>query len=82
MQMKERLALLRQNLQAAAQASEAARKELARLRAMAEDLKNLGDNTNARIEVAVVAHAGCVLRLADMEPDVLTEPRLKMRLGK
>lgn len=81
-QMKDRLDLLRQNQQAAAQASETARKELARLRGLTEELKNLGDNANAKIQVAVVAHAGTVLRLANMEPEILNAPRLKMKLGK
>jgi uncharacterized protein (DUF342 family) len=81
-QMKNRLNLLKQNQQAAAQASEAARKELARLRDMAQDLRNLGDNVDARLEVSVVAYAGTVLRLADTEPEMLTEPRLKITLGK
>ena len=81
-QMKIRLDLLRQNQQAASQASEAARKELARLRDISQDLRNLGDDVSARLEVAVVAYQGTVLHLANQEPEVLATPRLKVHLGK
>ncbi len=60
---------------------EHSRKQLARQRQLVSDLTNLGDNDKAAVKVGVVAHSGVVARLADIEPEVLNEPRLQYRLG-
>jgi serine/threonine protein kinase/uncharacterized protein (DUF342 family) len=60
---------------------EHSRKQLARQRKLVSDLTNLGDNDKAAVKVGVVAHSGVVARLADIEPEVLNEPRLQYRLG-
>jgi uncharacterized protein (DUF342 family) len=60
---------------------EHSRKQLARQRKLVSDLTDLGDNDKATVQVGVVAHAGVVARLADIEPEVLSEPRLHYRLG-
>ncbi len=63
------------------QDGEASRRQLARQRKLVNDLTNLGDNAKAIVNVGVVAHPGVVARLADIEPHLLTEPRLQYRLG-
>ncbi len=60
---------------------EVSRKNLARQRRLVSDLTGLGDNDKATVKVGIVAHAGVVARLADIEPEVLAEPRLQYRLG-
>ena len=63
------------------QDGEASRRQLARQRKLVNDLTNLGDNAKAMVRVGVVAHPGVVARLADIDPQLLTEPRLQYRLG-
>lgn len=60
---------------------EQSRQQLAEQRRLVRDLTNLGDNDKAVVRVGVVAHAGVVARLADIEPEALQEPRLQYRLG-
>ena len=60
---------------------EHSRKQLAQQRRLVSDLTNLGENDKAVVKVGVVAHAGVVARLADIEPEVLSEPRLQYHLG-
>lgn len=64
-----------------AEGGEHSRKQLARQRKLVTDLTGLGLNDQAAVSVGVVAHSGVVARLADIEPEVLNEPRLQYRLG-
>ncbi len=61
-------------------AAEEHRKALEKRRAASDRLRKLGDNTEARVSVKVVAHKGVVARLADIEPEVLGESRLRYTL--
>jgi serine/threonine-protein kinase len=79
--MENRRIDIARNQQLAAQAAENSRRELARLRSLASDLKGLGNNDHAALNVRVVAHPGTVLRLADIEPERLSAPRLQARMG-
>jgi serine/threonine protein kinase len=65
-----------------AQASEAAREQLAKQRSLINEAKTLGDNPDAVVTVGKIAHAGVVARLADIDPEILNNPRLQYRLGK
>ncbi len=61
-------------------AAEEHRKALEKRRAASDRLRKLGDNTEARVSVKVVAHKGVVARLADVEPEVLGEAKLRYTL--
>jgi DNA-directed RNA polymerase subunit F len=65
-----------------AEDGEHARQQLAHQRRLVNDLTTLGDNDRAAVQVGVVAHAGVVVRLADIEPETLSEPRLHYTLGR
>ncbi len=77
---RERLERLIATHDLAIKRTEVARGELVRQRQMANDLTAKGDNAQASLKVRVVAHAGAVLKVADMEPEVLSSPRLKFTL--
>ena len=64
-----------------AEDGEHSRKQLAHQRKLVSDLTGLGQNDKAAVKVGVVAHSGVVARLADIEPEVLKEPRLQYHLG-
>jgi serine/threonine protein kinase len=79
--MRGRLLSLEQSRLSVSAAAECVRLNLAKSREITSQLSGLGDDASARVMVSVVAHAGVVARLADVEPEVLSAPRLKYRLG-
>jgi hypothetical protein len=78
---QSRLDQLDRNRKVLSLASEESRKQLAQSRDLTRELKGLGDNAVAAVQVKTVAHPGVVARLADVEPQTLNEPRLRYRLG-
>ena len=79
--IKGHLLLLEQHHQHVSAAAEGIRLSLAKHREVSSQLTQLGEDAHAGVQVAVVAYAGVVARLANVEPEVLTAPRLKYRLG-
>ncbi len=79
--LRDRLARLDQEHAHANAAAEGARQHLARARQLAADLAPMVDNAKAHLEVRVLAHPGTILRLGDLPPDIVTEPRVGVRVG-
>ncbi|HET6194687.1 MAG TPA: FapA family protein [Acetobacteraceae bacterium] len=79
--LTNRLASLEQNRRAASDAAEAARLQLAQQRKVSRELQALGDDARAGVRIKIVAHEGVVARLANVEPEVLSSPRLQYQLG-
>ncbi len=79
--MRGRLLSLERSRLSVSAAAECVRLNLAKSREITMQLNGLGDDASAGVTVSVVAHAGVVARLADVEPEVLSLPRLKYRLG-
>jgi uncharacterized protein (DUF342 family) len=79
--MRDRLQRLELEHGQARDASELARQQLAEHRKVAQALGPLANNQAARLQVRVLAQPGTVLRLADLEPEALAEPRMQVSKG-
>jgi serine/threonine protein kinase/uncharacterized protein (DUF342 family) len=83
---REQMALRQADLAATSReiekTSEKTRQQLEKQRRLLDEAKQLSDNDNAGIFIKNVAHPGVVIRLADFDADVLTDPRVGYHVGK
>jgi uncharacterized protein (DUF342 family) len=80
-EMSERLQRIEAEAERARKADEEARRRLAQTRQEAKAASEKGENARARIDIGTIAYAGVVVKLADAEPEVLKEPRLRLKMG-